>query len=119
MGRRAKNKQGDPEALREPVEHASPKELGKRKADPVIVTRQPAKKIKSSVKSTQRHTKSANYEETSEYESGLQDGDDAWKGIEEDQDVGGWENIRDEDILPAQTRCVSPVRKQDGHKCQG
>ena len=110
MGRRAKNKQGDPEALREPVEHASPKGLGKRKAGTVIVRQQPAKKIKNAVKSTQKHTKSANSIDTLEYKKGLQ-GDDSWNGIEEESDGNGdgagWEDIRDEDILPTQTRCVS------------
>src|SRR6267142_4655445 len=108
MGRRAKNKQGDPKAFRDPVEHASPKGLGKRKADTVIVRHQPAKKIKDTVKSTQKHTKSANSKDTLEYKKGLQ-GDDSWNGIEEDGDgdSAGWEDIRDEDILPTQTRCVS------------
>src|SRR5712691_9604154 len=115
MGRRAKNKQGDPESLQELVEHASPKKLGKRKADTVIVRQQPAKKVKNSVYSTQKHATSANSKGTSkhksEYESELQV-DNSWNGIKEDGNNGGWEDIQDR---PTQTRCVVFVREQSGH----
>jgi ribosomal RNA methyltransferase Nop2 len=111
MGRRAKNKQGDPESLQELVEHASPKKLGKRKAGMAIDRQQPAKKAKNSVNSTQKHTKSANSKEISKHKSETESGsqeDDAWNGIEEDGSSGGWEDIRDEgDPLPTQTRCES------------
>ena len=110
MGRRAKHKQGDPESLQELVEHASPKKSGKRKADTVIVRQQPAKKVKNAVNPTQQHTKSANSKETSKHKSGYENrpqGDDSWSGIEEDGNSEGWEDTRDDDILPAQTRCVS------------
>jgi hypothetical protein len=89
MGRRAKNKQGDPENLQELSEHASPKMLGKRKAGTGINLPQPAKKSK--------------------HKDSLQDspqGDDSWDGIEEDGSEG-WGGIQDEDTLPTQTRCVT------------
>ena len=115
MGRRAKNKQGDPKSLQELVEHASPKKLGKRKADTAILQQQPAKKVKNSVNSTQKYTTLANSKKTSkhnsEYETELQV-DDSWNGIEEDGNSEGWEDTQD---LPTQTRCVVFVRKQSGH----
>ena len=85
MGRRAKNKQGDPESLQEPSEHAPLKRLGKRKAGTGINLPQPAKKSK--------------------HKESLQS-DDSWNSDEEDESEG-WEGIQDDDTLPAQTRCVT------------
>ncbi|KAF8478633.1 NOL1/NOP2/sun family RNA met [Russula ochroleuca] len=82
MGRRAKNKQGDPESLQELSERPSPKKLGKRKAG--INLPQPAKKSK--------HKDSPQ-------------SDDSWNSAEDDGS-GGWEGIQDEDTLPAQTRSL-------------
>ncbi|KAH9997230.1 NOL1/NOP2/sun family-domain-containing protein [Russula vinacea] len=84
MGRRAKNKQGDPESLQEPSEHASLKRLGKRKAGTGIDLPQPAKKSK--------------------HKESLQS-DDSWNSDEEDESEG-WEGIQDDDTLPAQTRSL-------------
>ncbi|KAI0281450.1 NOL1/NOP2/sun family-domain-containing protein [Russula aff. rugulosa BPL654] len=78
MGRRAKNKQGDPESLQELSEHASPKRLGKRKAGTSNLP-QPAKKSK--------------------HKDSLQD-DDSLNGVESDANSEGWEGIQDEDTLP-------------------
>lgn len=85
MGRRAKNKQGDPESLREPSEHISPKRLGKRKARTGINLPQPAKKSK--------------------HKDSVED-DDSLNGVENDESSEGWEGIQDEDTLPAQTRSL-------------
>jgi hypothetical protein len=83
MGRRAKNKQGDPESLQELSEHVSPKKLGKRKAGTGINLPQSAKKSK--------------------HKDSLQD-DDSLNSVENDESSEGWEGIQDEDTLPAQTR---------------
>ena len=83
MGRRAKNKQGDPESLQGLSEHASSKRLGKRKAGMGANLPQPAKKSKRK-------------------DSPLDD--DSWNGVEED---GGWGGIQDDDTLPTHTRCVA------------
>lgn len=84
MGRRAKNKQGDPESLQELSEHVSPKRLGKRKARTGINNLpQPAKKSKQ--------------------KDNPQD-DDSLYGVEDDESSEGWEGIQDEGPLPAQTR---------------
>ncbi len=85
MGRRARNKQADPESFQELSEHASPKKLGKRKTGTGI-NLQPAKKSK--------------------HKDSLQD-DDSLNGVEDDESSGGWGGIQDEDTLPAQTRCVA------------
>ncbi|KAI0006077.1 NOL1/NOP2/sun family-domain-containing protein [Russula compacta] len=106
MGRRSKNKQGDPESVQGLVEHASPKKLGKRKADTGIDRRHPSKRVKDSVKLVRKYTKSANSEGTvkhmSQDESTLQE-EDPWNGIEEDASSGGWEDTQDE---PTQTRSL-------------
>ena len=85
MGRRAKNKQGDPEPLQELSEHASPKRSRKRKAGMGTNLPKPPKKSK--------------------HQDSLQ-GDGSWNGTEEDGSIEGWDGIQDEDTLPAQTRCV-------------
>ena len=89
MGRRAKNKQGDPETLQGLSEHVSSKRLGKRKAGTGNLP-QPAKKSK--------------------HKGSLQD-DDSLNGVESDESSEGWEGIQDEDSLPAQTRYVTSLRK--------
>ena len=90
MGRRAKNKQGDPESLQELSEHVSPKKLGKRKAGMGkgmgINSPQPAKKSK--------------------HKDSLQD-DDSLNGVENDESSEGWEGLQDEDTLPGHTRYVA------------
>jgi len=70
MGRRAKNKQGDPESLRKPNEHASSNQLGKRKANPGFHQKRPAKKVKDLgrfvTKSDPRHTEKEEWSSDSE-----------------------------------------------------
>jgi hypothetical protein len=83
MGRRAKNKQGDPESLQELSTHVSPKKLGKRKAGTGINLPQPIKKSK--------------------HKDSLQD-DDSLDGVESDENSEGWDGVQDEDTLPTQTR---------------
>jgi ribosomal RNA methyltransferase Nop2 len=94
MGRRAKNKQGDPESLQELSEHVSPKRLGKRKGGTGISLPQPAKKSKR--------------------KDVLQD-DDSLDGVESDESSEGWEGNRDVDILPAQTRYVASCTSRQCH----
>jgi hypothetical protein len=84
MGRRAKNKQGDPESLQELSEPS--KRLGKRKAGMGNLP-QPAKKSK--------------------HKDSLQD-DDSLNAVESDASSEGWDGIQDEDTLPTQTRYVIP-----------
>ncbi|KAI0302083.1 NOL1/NOP2/sun family-domain-containing protein [Russula brevipes] len=110
MGRRAKNKQGDPEPFQDLVEHVSHQQLGKRKANTGI-DRQPTKKVKDSMKPAmkpvQKHTQHANskgaIEKKATDEAILLEGD-SWNGIEEDGSNGGWEDTLDEDTLPTQIR---------------
>jgi hypothetical protein len=95
MGRRAKNKQGNPESLQELLVHASPK---KRKAHAVTEQKRPAKKVKDSAKLVNKHTKLA---DSSEQKSS-----------------GGWEDVPDDDTLPIQTRCVVPCAREQPHLSQ-
>ena len=88
MGRRAKNKQGDPESLQELSEHVSSKRLGKRKAGMGNLP-QPANAKKS------------------KHKDSLQD-DDSLNAVESDASSEGWDGIQDEDTLPTQTRYVIP-----------
>ncbi|SRR6266702_196976 len=114
MGRRAKNKQGDPESLREPKEHISPKKLGKRKANPGSDQKRPTKKVKDPARPIQRPTRSESLQENvkprrtgkAEWSD---DSSESWGGIEEDnRDEGseGWDDVQDEDAVPVQSRYV-------------
>ena len=96
MGRRAKNKQGDPESLQDLSGHVSPKKLGKRKAGTGNLP-QPAKKSK--------------------HKDSPQD-DDSMNGVENDESSEGWEGIQDEDTLPAQSRYVIPYKSRLCHLSQ-
>ena len=103
MGRRAKNKQGDPESLREPEEHISPKKLGKRKANPGSDQKRPAKKLKESARLVQRPTRSEKNVKpgrTGKAERS-DDPEDSWGGIEDDKPNEGWE-----DPVPIHSRYV-------------
>lgn len=99
MGRRAKNKQGDPESLQELSEHVSPKRLGKRKAGTGINLPKPAKKSKHK-----------------DLDS-LHD-DDSLDGVENGEISEGWEGIQDDDTLPAQTRYVTSCTSRQCHVLQ-
>ncbi|KAI9446410.1 putative NOP2-nucleolar protein [Lactarius indigo] len=98
MGRRAKNKQGDP--LQEPTEQSSPKKLGKRKADPGSDQKRPAKKVKNPA----RPTRSENLQENLKTRrtgkaAWSDDSEESWGGIEESHHEG-WDNVQDEDAVP-------------------
>ena len=104
MGRRAKNKQGDPGSLREHNEHISPNKLGKRKANPGSDRNRPAKKVKDparlvtrSEKAKPRRTEKAEWSDDSE---------ESWGGIEEAKHNGGWDDVHDEDAVPLHSRYV-------------
>lgn len=107
MGRRAKNKQGDPESFREPKDHISPKKLGKRKANPGSEHKRPAKKAKDSARLVQRPTGSEKDVKSRTGNAEWSDDSDAsWGGIEEDKHSEGWDD-EDEDAPPVQSRYVS------------
>ncbi|KAI9466259.1 NOL1/NOP2/sun family RNA met [Lactarius psammicola] len=109
MGRRAKNKQGDPESLGEPNEHISSKKLGKRKANPGSDQKHPAKKPARPI---QLSTRSESSEEnvklrrTEKAEWG-DDSEESWGGIEGDNHSEGWDDVQDEDAVPVQSSDVS------------
>jgi len=97
MGRRAKNKQSDPESLQELSEHVPPKRLGKRKGGTGMSLPKPTKKSK--------------------HKDSLQD-DDSLNGIESDESSGGLGGIQDEDTLPVQTRYVTSCTSRQCHLLQ-
>jgi len=125
MGRRAKNKQGDPESLQEltTAAHSSPKKLGKRKADTGIDRQQPTKKVKDSVQLVSKHTNSPSSKKTVKNKSkheGRPREDVPWNGInsEEDSSSAAWEDIQDnqdEDSTPTQTKCVTSCASRRPH----
>ena len=94
MGRRAKNKQGDPGSLREPNEHISPNKLGKRKANPGSdQKKRPAKTVKNPARSGNAKPRPTEKEEWSD------DSEEPWGGIEEDEYNDGWDGVQDEDAV--------------------
>ena len=119
MGRRAKNKQGDPSPLLEVQENAgrpSQKKLGKRKADDVETTKRPAKKAresegkppkpsalkgkeKSSVKVATK-AKSAKPKPAKQKQARFEDEDEGAGSSE------GWEDVEDDGGLKAQAKYV-------------
>ena len=102
MGRRAKNKQGDPESLRDPKEHISSKKLGKRKANPVSDQRRPAKKVKDSARLvSEKNVK----RRRSGKEESSDDSEESWGGIDDHKRDDVWDD-EDEDAVPVQSRCV-------------
>ena len=103
MGRRAKNKQGDPQSLREPNEHIS-KKLGKRKADPSSDQKRPAKKVKDPARLVTRSEKAKL--RPAEKEEWRDDSEEPWGGIEEDRHSEGWDDVQDEGTVPVHSRCV-------------
>ena len=100
MGRRAKNKQGDPGSIREPNEHISPNKLGKRKANPGSDRRRPAKKVKDPARSEKAKPRPTEKEEWSD------DSEESWGGIEEDAHNEGWDDVQDEDAVPLHSTYV-------------
>lgn len=127
MGRRAKNKQGDPAPLRDPSDpKPSYKKPGKRKADDdAPPAKRPAKKVKEAAepvptlkksrttkpgKSTAAHALPAAKGSRSHGDSGTKSKKKV-AVVEEDEDVlsaggdsEGWEDVNDEDNLQAQAK---------------
>lgn len=122
MGRRAKNKQGDPAAFAEVQENAgrpSQKKLGKRKADDVdSSSKRPAKKVKESDARPRKPPKSttAKSREKSVVKGEVKAKSDKPKSQKkqarfEDEDEGagsseGWEDVEDDDDLQTQAKYV-------------
>ncbi|KAH9043186.1 NOL1/NOP2/sun family RNA met [Lactarius pseudohatsudake] len=99
MGRRAKNKQGDP--LREPTEHISPKKLGKRKANPGFDQKRPAKKVKNPARPTRLENLQENVKPRRTGKAAWSDdSEESWGGIEEENHREGWDDVQDEDAVP-------------------
>lgn len=99
MGRRAKNKQGDP--LREPTEHISPKKLGKRKANPGSDQKRPAKKVKNPARPTRLENLQENVKpRRTGKAAGSDDSEESWGGIEEENHREVWDDVQDEDAVP-------------------
>jgi hypothetical protein len=84
MGRRAKNKQSNPEPLSELTVQPSPR---KRKAGASIEQKRPVKKVKDSAKPVPKPASS------------------------EDESSGGWDDVQDEATLPIQTKCVDTLHR--------
>ncbi|KAH9005202.1 NOL1/NOP2/sun family RNA met [Lactarius hatsudake] len=100
MGRRAKNKQGDP--LREPTEHVSPKKLGKRKANPGSDQKRPAKKVKNPARPTRLESLQENVKPRRMGKAASSDdSEESWGGIEEENHREGWDDVQDEDAVPS------------------
>ncbi|KAI0665127.1 NOL1/NOP2/sun family-domain-containing protein [Cubamyces menziesii] len=119
MGRRAKNKQGDPSPLLEVQENAgrpSQKKLGKRKADDVETTKRPAKKAresegkppkpsalkgkeKSSVKVATK-AKPTKPKPAKQKQARFEDEDEGAGSSE------GWEDVEDDEGLKAQAKSL-------------
>ncbi|KAH9063389.1 NOL1/NOP2/sun family RNA met [Lactarius vividus] len=99
MGRRAKNKQGDP--LREPTEHISPKKLGKRKANPGSDQKRPAKKVKNPARLARLESLQENVKPRRTGKAAWSDdSEESWGGIEEENHHEGWDDVQDEDAVP-------------------
>ncbi len=109
MGRRSKNKQGDPESLQGPEEYIPQKKLGKRKANPGS---KPAEKVKDLARPIQQLTRSENLQENAKkprraVKAESSDGsEDSWGGIEGDRHSEGWDDVQDGDEDPVQSRCM-------------
>ncbi|KAI0748264.1 NOL1/NOP2/sun family RNA met [Daedaleopsis nitida] len=119
MGRRAKNKQGDPAPLAQVQDNAgrpSQKKLGKRKADEVDSgSKRPAKKVKEGDARPTKPVKAPVAKGKSALKSGTKSNKPAPKKQkqarfdDEDEDEGnseGWEDVEDEDDLQAQAKSL-------------
>lgn len=127
MGRRAKNKQGDPAPLAEVNGQAgrpSAKKLGKRKAEfeddaRGALSKRPVKKIKESVKSKPGKGGLAKFEETKKGPAkvdkaplgkkkpkAVEDEDEEQEEESEGGSSAGWEDINDDEDPEAQRKCV-------------
>lgn len=127
MGRRAKNKQGDPAPLAEVNGQAgrpSAKKLGKRKAEfqddaREALSKRPVKKIKESEVSKLGKGGQAKHEETKKGKAkvdkgplgkkkhkAVQDDDEEEEEASEGGSSAGWEDINDGENHEAQRKCV-------------
>ena len=105
MGRRAKNKQADPEPLSEPGSKPanSNKKRGKRKADTTDGDR-PVKKVKEGTSAKQAKSKpSKNTKGSTSSSKGLKPKAKAVQ-FEEAGSSEGWEDVEDGDNLQAETK---------------
>jgi hypothetical protein len=109
MGRRARNKQPDPEPLPNPDAPFSARKLGKRKAvlDADDATKRPAKKSRNSASAKEKKVSKARsavplaLKKGEKVDVSSQNEDSAWS--EEDE---GWEDVEDDDYLKGQAKCV-------------
>ena len=105
MGRRAKNKQGDPAPLVDknaPRERESAKKLGKRKADPEAApeSKRPAKKAKESASGAKVK---ASKGKAVKGKGQAKDKGESWDDLP-DGGSEGWEDVEDGGNLMAQTK---------------
>ncbi|KAI0035702.1 NOL1/NOP2/sun family RNA met [Vararia minispora EC-137] len=111
MGRRAKNKQGDPAPLVESngIAPSAPKKHGKRKADTDAQSKRPAKKLKEAPKVKADKRKAEEPTSTVKAKNAV-----TWDDV---QDGGsgseGWEGIEDGNILRAQAKSLFDDSDED------
>ncbi len=121
MGRRAKNKQGDPRPIDQAYDKPSQKKLGKRKADEVDSgAKRPAKKVKENAVKPLKAPVAANGKTKSALKVAKPRADQPkpkkqkqarFEDEDEDEDEGagsseGWEDVDDDGDLKAQAKCV-------------
>lgn len=121
MGRRAKNKQGDPSPLTEVTAdngasgRLSEKKLGKRKADVEedVLTKRPSKKVKETegkkgAKDVKVEKKKSGKEKTGKTKKSkkvtVEEGEDDEMVVEEGEGSEGWEDVDDDDDLKTQAK---------------
>ncbi|KAL4253893.1 class I-like SAM-binding methyltransferase superfamily protein [Abortiporus biennis] len=134
MGRRAKNKQGDPSPLTEVTAdngasgRLSAKKLGKRKADVEedVLTKRPSKKVKETegkkgAKDVKVEKKKSGKEKTGKTKKSkkvtVEEDEDDEMVVEEGEGSEGWEDVDDDDDLKAQAKSL--FRDSDGEELEG